>query len=389
MAIDAGSEDAGRVDAGQRDGGRGDAGLSDGGSRFACDGVVGLTAPLPVCSTTDVCTRALDGVDLSTRAQVTTCRTRRAGRPLFDDGPPLERQRADGPRQACLFMPPDAGPSSKRPLLIFFPGSGATADSVYDFTSLRSKAESFDLSGEPQRPGFALLSIQSRNLHWPTATNEDGPKHDIYFRDVAAPSTNPDFANVDAWIDELVAAGAIDPSRIYTSGWSNGARFAQAYAIARHDAGTPGNQHIRAAAVFSGTSPYDTPDVSRSPSCQWAAPPRSNVPIFIVSRTCDVLPCDVVQAGVLADAGLEVTPGDVMDDWVRDLRTKVMNSRVTWQRINGQGQLAQTCPSAPLARFCTPGIALLNHVRWPDGVADQGGIDHEPAMLDFLRTAPP
>jgi len=31
---------------------------------------------------------------------------------------------------------------------------------------------------------------------------------------------------------------------------------------------------------------------------------------------------------------------------------------------------------------------LLNHVRWPDGVADRSGLDHEPELLDFLRAHP-
>ncbi|MDP6934575.1 MAG: hypothetical protein QGG40_16750 [Myxococcota bacterium] len=28
--------------------------------------------------------------------------------------------------------------------------------------------------------------------------------------------------------------------------------------------------------------------------------------------------------------------------------------------------------------------ATLNHPHWPDGIADRGGRDHEPDMLDFL-----
>ena len=39
-------------------------------------------------------------------------------------------------------------------------------------------------------------------------------------------------------------------------------------------------------------------------------------------------------------------------------------------------------------RFCLKAGALLQHVQWPDGVADRSGVDHEPDMLAFLRDHP-
>jgi hypothetical protein len=33
-------------------------------------------------------------------------------------------------------------------------------------------------------------------------------------------------------------------------------------------------------------------------------------------------------------------------------------------------------------------VGTVNHLRWPDGVADSSGRDWEPAMLDFLRLHP-
>jgi hypothetical protein len=36
----------------------------------------------------------------------------------------------------------------------------------------------------------------------------------------------------------------------------------------------------------------------------------------------------------------------------------------------------------------TPLIALLNHLHWPDGIDDGGGLDHEPDLRDFLKNNP-
>jgi hypothetical protein len=38
--------------------------------------------------------------------------------------------------------------------------------------------------------------------------------------------------------------------------------------------------------------------------------------------------------------------------------------------------------------LCTLTTGTLNHLRWPDGVADMGGHDWEPTMLGFLSAHP-
>jgi hypothetical protein len=37
---------------------------------------------------------------------------------------------------------------------------------------------------------------------------------------------------------------------------------------------------------------------------------------------------------------------------------------------------------------CSMMTAFLQHIFWPDGIADRSGIDHEPEMLAFLRDHP-
>jgi pimeloyl-ACP methyl ester carboxylesterase len=256
---------------------------------------------------------------------------------------------------------------------------------VYNFTSIRAKAVNYDLSDDPARPGFVLLAVQGRNLHYPTHAARDGHHHDFYFRDLGSPSRNPDIANLDRLIDELVAGGVVDRNRIYLMGWSNGGFFGQMYAIARHAHATPGGNRVAAAAVFSAGDPFHNVHPDQAPSCQLDPYPRATVPILLVSRSCDVVACDRAQAVSLESTRFAVEPGHIAGDWVRDLGAKVGDPNVVWRIVDSDGQRVARCAST---RQCRLGRGLLNHLRWPDGVADRSGIDHEPAMLNFLRDHP-
>ncbi|MBI3202825.1 MAG: hypothetical protein HYZ29_14900 [Myxococcales bacterium] len=376
--------------AGAGAGGGADAGCNpnppaaDGG--LACNPSTGASAPLSTCTAANPCTKYLATYTgpISTPTDVPVCKTTNSKHPSFDDGAPLSRAGIDGtPRYACAHSP---SPTVALPLLVYFHGSGGGAESVYDTTLLRQKAASYDLSGDAQKKGYFLLSIQARNLHWPTATNQDGSKHDIYYRDLSSCSTNPDFANADAFVDDLVKSGKVDPKRIFVSGWSNGGRFAQAYAIARHEKPSPGGNRVAAAAVYSGADPFHNTQSSQSPSCQLSPYPTSSVPILIVSGWCDVMPCDDAQATALAK-DTELAPGSTMSAWVGDLGTKVGSPTVQWLKVKGTGEVVQTCMPAAT---CSTLVATLIHTEWPDGIAGtaSGTTDQEPTMLDFLRQHP-
>jgi poly(3-hydroxybutyrate) depolymerase len=353
-----------------------------------CNPVSGFGAPLPTCSAADPCDRPLDPARgrITRPTEVPRCRTTNPAYPPFDDGAPSRRAGIDGTaRYACAYAPPDAA-TTPRPLLLFFHGSSGTADAVYDATLLRQKAETYDLSGDPRAPGFVLVSVQGRNLHWPNATPQDGSKHDIYYRDLSTCSTNPDFAEADRRIDEWVASGRVDASRIYVSGWSNGARFAQAYAIARHETPTPGGHRVAAAAVYAGADPFGDTIDGQVPSCRLAPYPTSDVPLLLVSGWCDLMPCDAQQlAGLSAEIG--IAPGSLMSAWVEDLATEVGNPHVSWRTIRGTGDETLACMPADL---CTATVALAVHAEWPDGIAGAAGgvVDWEPELLDFLRSHP-
>lgn len=354
-----------------------------------CNSVTGLSAPLPVCSATNVCTRpgADTGVaQIATSSSIPLCRTSTA-RPFFDDGPPLSATDSNGvTRSACLFAPSGASSTSQRPLVVWLHGGGGgTADDLYDHTSLRAKASSYDLSGDAQRPGFFLLSVHGRHLHYPTEVARDGNHHDFYYRDFASPSRNPDIANVDRLIDNLVRTGNVDPRRIYLMGWSNGAFFSQMYVIARQNTPTPDGNRPAAAVAYTGADPFNNINSTQSPSCQLNPYPLSSAPIFLVSRACDIVACDAAQARGLESQGGSVEPGHIVGDWETLLQNRVSNPNVLRRIVTGTGQVTASCTAES---FCTNSIAVVNHIRWPDGVADGSAIDHEPAMLDFLRNHP-
>lgn len=356
----------------------------DKGGGICIEGV-GLSHPSPTCSTDDVCTDLVPTyamfdppiAHIDTASDEPSCGTSQRGlsfgRPSYNDGAARQWKDADGIiRYWCEVRPMGTSIASPRPLVIWVTGSGGNASTLYDATSLRGKQQTFDISGDPARPGFILVSIQPRNLHWPTVDRQDGTKSEIYYRDFYSPSTNPDIAFVDQIVDSLVAEGVVDRARIYMMGWSNGARFSALYSIARHEQATPSGNYVAAVANFSGGNPYASFD-DAMPACALSELPSSSIPFFMISRRCDAVACD-------EKTDLKIVPGNVVEPWIKSLRDEI-GAEVTWMRIDALGNLSSSCSSAAL---CMKSEALIGHFRWPDGIDDMGGQDHEPAMLQFL-----
>ncbi len=369
-----------------------------------CDGSTGMVTPMLPCSAERPCNDLLESytnamftdpplseIDFPTfvpASCATTARGQNAGRPLYDDGAPIEWTDPDGlTRYHCEYRPPGTDASSKRPLLVVVHGSGGYATSVYDTMSYRSKAADYDLSGDPNRPGFIIVAPQGRNLHWLTATPQDGAKHDTFYRNLSSPSENRDIAYYDHLIDSLVAEGVADPDRIYMTGWSNGARFAAMYAIARHATATPGGNRVAAIANYSGGDPFSNGYHDQMPSCQAATYPTSDVPLLLYSRRCDAVPCNAAQDQEFRNDGTDTSPGNIAEDWIATLRNEVQNPNVEWRLLSGTG-VETTEGNCTNPAFCGLITALVAHVRWPDGIGDNSGNDYEPAMLDFLRDNP-
>ncbi len=377
-----------------------------------CNGTTGLVKPMSTCSAEYPCTELLESytialitnppleeIDFPTFVPSCTTSTRalNQGRPMYDDGAPKEWVDQDGlTRYHCEYRPPGTSTTSKRPLLIVVHGSGGYAYSVYDTQSWRGKAPTYDLSGDVNRPGFILVAPQARNLHWPSATAQDGSKHDTFFRDLGSPSQNRDIAYYDRLIDTLVDEGVVDPDRIYMTGWSNGARFAAMYAIARQNSPTPGipeeniagGNQIAAVVNYSGGDPFMNTTTTEMPTCQLATYPTSDVPIMMFSRNCDVVACSVAQDDDFrTNENVDTAPGNIASAWINTLGTTIQNPNVEWHLLSRRGELVdpKVCEGPGL---CSVARGLVNHTTWPDGVRDLANIDHEPTMLDFLRANP-
>lgn len=387
-------------------------GGNDGGAvslpEMACNSTTGLTAVLPACSAANPCTRIAQELrnqgitEITQTSAMPLCRTySSADHPFYDDGGARTLSGIDGvTRYYCLFRPVTVADT---PLVVFMhPGGQGNADDVYRFTHLRDKAANTMLA--PGVAGFTLVSVQGRNLHYPTIDPRDGNHHDFYYRDLASPSTNPDIANVDAIIDAVVAQGGIDRSRIYIVGWSNGAMFSHLYSIARHDTATPGGNRIAASAVFSGGDPFDEIDLNSGNglACRLNPYPQSDVPQFIVRRNCDAaLACNDIQ-----QAWFQTPPGHNTDQWLDNGSTLSGLTNLSSLTINGRGTQVAGCTSdkrecsdffgVSLVPECQMGSGsydldrcantggILNHARWPDGTRDGSGNDYEINMLDFL-----
>ena len=351
-----------------------------------CDPSIGYVQPLSSCSADEPCQRLLpnyeDVDELTDPIDAPTCRTSNTDdRMVFDDDAPETIEGIDGTtRYHCEFRPDTGEP---RPLVVMFHGSGGSASTVYNRMNLRQQAGQFDWNGHP---GFVLASLQGRNLHWPSDEPQDGSKFDFYHRDLDAPSENPDVAYADKLIDRLVDEGDVDPERIHVMGWSNGGHFAQMYAMARHETPTPGGHRVASAAIFSAADPFhETRRPAQDPPCRLDPYPTSAVPLFVVSRACDIIACDEEQAQGLIDDDVSIPAGGVVETWMDDLETRVDNPSATWRIVQGNGAETDRCTGPEI---CGPGIAVINHVRWPDGVADNSGIDHESDMLQFLADHP-
>jgi poly(3-hydroxybutyrate) depolymerase len=311
-------------------------------------------------------------------------------------------------RHACIYRPSGASTTSKRPLILWFhPGGEGSADLAGSEASLLAKASSYDLTGDPARPGFVLVSVQGRNLRFPTMAPRDGQHHDFYYRDLLSPSSNPDIANTDALIDAMVQEGIVDTNRIYVAGWSNGGFFSQLYAIARDDTATVGGNRVAAAAVFAAADPFagiswdpfNETSVSDGAACGLAAYPVSDMPVLVVHRTADsAVACDAVQATCFA-----TEPGYVTTQWLTDanqaglpvqgLLIGGLETGATLD-VNATGctNYSGACPvgdcsTAPLSDACR---SLVNHLRWPDGIYNNppNGTDREVDMLQFLAAHP-
>jgi hypothetical protein len=75
-------------------------------------------------------------------------------------------------------------------------------------------------------------------------------------------------------------------------------------------------------------------------------------------------------------------PGYNVVEWFSLLKSRVRDPAVALQLIDSAGRSTSSCDDGIR---CVRRKGLINHLRWPDGVADGGGMDWENDMLDFLK----
>ncbi len=357
-----------------------------------CDKGKGLALPVEMCSSANPCEDLLPTYPLlhppiriiDQQTFVPACKTGergiRFGKGVYNDGAPKVwfDNKLKLNRYWCEFKPPGTSIIKKKPLVVFIHGSGGTAQGVYDATSLRGKASLFNLNGNIKNKGFILVSVNSRNLHWPTTGPQSGAKWDSYYRDFL---NNPDVWYLDHVIDTVVKRGNVDPSRIYLIGWSNGARFSAFYGIMRHHQRTVGGNLVAAIANYSGGDPFENISLAQEPSCKSEYYPSSKLPLFMISRSCDAIACNEAQAAKFMESDASFIPGNVASTWIEDLKNKVGDPNVLWKKIGDKSEPTKLC-AMPL--FCSPARATLNHLHWIDGLDDGSKIDLEVDLLEFL-----
>ena len=122
-------------------------------------------------------------------------------------------------REYIVYVPDSYGGTSSVPLMLNFHGFGQTADQYLRFADMRSLADA---------DNFILVYPQGTLLdgdpHWNAGLKSDANKSDA-----------DDFGFVEALINEVSSNYKIDPQRVYSCGYSNGAFFTYALACYHSD----------------------------------------------------------------------------------------------------------------------------------------------------------
>jgi len=281
-------------------------------------------------------------------------------------------------RYACIYEPEQHSRDNPLPLLVFVHGSLATADSI-KLTGLTSGIETADLGGKKR--GFILLAPEGRYTahYYPGGIDSNAMGWDNWYRqlspsgDVTIGGTtyreNVDAATIDHFIQDEVATGEVDQSRIYLTGWSNGAAMAILYGLNR--------QSIAAAAVYSAPNPFGAL-TDPCPQTPVAHAPTSNaevqvfnphLPLMHVRNSCDIVGlCPNGNAFALQLRSLGVS----LEDVILDADGKATAS------------CDDTCGTNPIGDS-NPGASgslrgAAHHLRWPSA--------QNARMFEFMRRHP-
>lgn len=280
-------------------------------------------------------------------------------------------------RYACLYEP-EPRPGIPLPLIVFFHGSLATADTI-KLTGIPAMVGDTDLGGT--RRGFILLAPEGRyTTHFYPGPDANALGWDNWYRqlnpdgDVTVGGTvyqeNLDALAADHFVHDLIAGGTVDTNRIYAMGWSNGAAMAILYALNR--------PWLAAAAVYSAPSPFGAfndpcaqKPVNSTPSNKseiQVLNPR--VPIMHVRNSCDI-------AGTCPN-------GSVLAKQMLDLKLDFQDMILdpSGMRVDACDDTCGTDPKGNGSVGASGSFrGFIHHVRWPPR-------EWTDRMMVFLRDHP-
>lgn len=260
------------------------------------------------------------------------------------------------PRSACLIAPSNATAQTPLPMMVWLHPTLIAQDSIIA-TGLIALTKTANVSGDTSKPGFILLLPTGRDIQqFLPAPLNTGIGWDHWYRnlDRSSPALNVDVAAIDHFIGVVEQRNIVDTSRVYISGWSEGADMATLYGL-----NSPG---IAATAPYSTISPFDD---AADPCPQAAFATNNTRPYYLMVRECDVGgACQLGQTflgqlrnGVLAPA---LVQGVILDALT---------------------QAASACNAA-----CAPGMpdastfGQYEHTHWPTQWNDN--------LMTFLRNNP-
>lgn len=295
------------------------------------------------------------------------------------------------PRQACLFEPAAATADHKLPLVVFIHPSLAGPDIAGSLTDLRLSQDSTDLTGDPARPGFIMLEPVGRvtTRYYPFPDTGDSPGWDNWYRqfqpDAASRTVNGtdypenvDAATIDHFVDEEVASGKVDTSRIYVMGWSNGSAMGILYSLNR--------PKIAAAAVYTAPDPLaafqdpceQTPVATAPKDDTELQLLNPKVPIYHLHNSCDI--AGICPNGLRMEQRLTAI-GVPFKGQLIDPAQQATNQCLAACGTDPNGVPAGIAdPSGYVTDLPGYTLGTANHVRWPYLWNDQ--------IIGFLREHP-
>jgi len=259
-------------------------------------------------------------------------------------------------RHACLITPKGISASKPMPMLVWLHPTLIGQDSILA-TGLLDLVNSANLSGNTANPGFILLLPLGRDIQqFLPAPLNTGVGWDHWYRntDRSSPYLNVDFASIDHFIAVVKQRNIVDNSRVYVSGWSEGADMGAFYGL-----NTLG---IAATGVYSTTSPFNASG-DPCPSATFAS--NNTRPFYLMARSCDIGGACPLEQQFLGDLKNGVMQPSLVSGVILDASTQAVS------QCNAQCDAGTVAASA---------LGQLEHITWPRQWNDN--------LLEFMSNNP-